>query len=79
MILQKDVHTLDDPSFRHVKGDDDDIVLREGTLRIACQLGENSSGSDIPVSVLLFLELLYLVLKNWNKGHVETKTVHDKR
>eukprot|EP00057_Strongylocentrotus_purpuratus_P010681 XP_011665155.1 PREDICTED: uncharacterized protein LOC105438701 [Strongylocentrotus purpuratus] len=31
------VHELNDPCFKPVKGDDDDIVFREGTLTVACK------------------------------------------
>eukprot|EP00057_Strongylocentrotus_purpuratus_P016389 XP_011670863.1 PREDICTED: uncharacterized protein LOC105441451 [Strongylocentrotus purpuratus] len=42
----KDVHVLNDPDFQPVKVDDDEIVFRQGTLTVACQLGEKSPISD---------------------------------
>eukprot|EP00057_Strongylocentrotus_purpuratus_P004371 XP_003728553.2 PREDICTED: uncharacterized protein LOC100892491 [Strongylocentrotus purpuratus] len=42
-----DVHALNDPHFQPVKGDDDDIVFLQGTLTVACQLGEKSPKSDV--------------------------------
>eukprot|EP00057_Strongylocentrotus_purpuratus_P019159 XP_011673633.1 PREDICTED: uncharacterized protein LOC105442784 [Strongylocentrotus purpuratus] len=42
----KDVHALNDPYFQPVKVDDDEIVFREGTLTVGCQLGEQSPEPD---------------------------------
>ena len=64
MIFQKDVHALNDPYFKPVKVDDDEIVFRQGTLIVACKLGEQSPESDGHVSVLFFSVLLYFVKKN---------------
>ena len=52
MIFQKDVHALNDPYFQPVKVDDDEIVFRQGTLIVACKLGEQRPESDVNVSVL---------------------------
>eukprot|EP00057_Strongylocentrotus_purpuratus_P014594 XP_011669068.1 PREDICTED: uncharacterized protein LOC763160 [Strongylocentrotus purpuratus] len=42
-----DVHAKDYPRFQHVKGDDDDVVFLEGTLKVACQLGRKSPKSEV--------------------------------
>eukprot|EP00057_Strongylocentrotus_purpuratus_P017054 XP_011671528.1 PREDICTED: uncharacterized protein LOC105441780 [Strongylocentrotus purpuratus] len=42
----KDIHDIDDSRFQHVKGDDDEIGFRKGTLTVACQLGEKSPKSE---------------------------------
>ena len=76
MIFQKDVHALNDPSISSsVKVDDDEIVFRQGTLIVACKLGEQSPESDGHVSVLFFSVLLYFVNFFLTRAMWKTRTV----
>ncbi|XP_030844112.1 ankyrin-2-like [Strongylocentrotus purpuratus] len=44
--LINDVHNINDFRFQPVKGDDDDIEFLQGTLKVACQVGEKSPKSE---------------------------------